>query len=60
MKGCLIFNWAMGSVLKDKDQFQIFIRFSPQGRVVKKLDRFKLNGINKRDKRGKSTEQRSS
>jgi hypothetical protein len=38
----------MGSVLKDDDQIQIFIRFYPQGRVVKLLDIFILNGMNKR------------
>jgi hypothetical protein len=43
----------MGSVLKDEDQFQIFIRFSPQGRVVKLLDLFRLNGMNKREQEGK-------
>jgi hypothetical protein len=50
----------MGSVLKDEDQIQIFIRFSSQGRVVKLLDLFRLNEMNKREKRGNSTKQRSS
>jgi hypothetical protein len=49
----------MGSVLKDEDQIQIFIRFSSQGGVLKLLDLFRLNGMNKREKRGKSTKQRS-
>jgi hypothetical protein len=31
-----------------------------QGRVVKLLDLFRLNEMNKREKRGKSTKQRSS
>jgi hypothetical protein len=43
----------MGSVLKDKDLFQLFIRFSPQGRVVKLLDLFESNEMNKR-KRGEN------
>jgi hypothetical protein len=45
----------MGSVLKDEDRFHIFIRFSPQGRVVKLLDLFDSNEMYKRKKRGKST-----
>jgi hypothetical protein len=49
----------MGFVLKDEDQIQIFIRFYPQDRVVKLLDLFGLNGMNKRDTRGNSTKKRS-
>jgi hypothetical protein len=59
MKDCLIFHWATGYVFKDEDQFQIFMRLSSQGRVVRWLDLFKLNGMNKREKRGKYTKQRS-
>jgi hypothetical protein len=43
----------MGFVLKNKDTFQLFIRFSPQGRVVKLLDLFESNEMNKR-KRGEN------
>jgi hypothetical protein len=42
----------MGSVFKDDNQFQIFMRLSPQGRVVRLLDLFRLNGMNKREKGG--------
>jgi hypothetical protein len=50
----------MGYVFKDEDQFQIFMRLSPQGRVVRLLDILELNEINKRENRGKSTKKRSS
>jgi hypothetical protein len=53
MKYWLIFHWAMGSVFKDENQIQIFIRFSSQGRVVKLLDLFRLIDMNKREKEGK-------
>ena len=43
----------MGSVFKDEDQFHIFIRLSPQGRVVRLLDLFESNEMNKR-KRGEN------
>jgi hypothetical protein len=53
LKECLIFHWAMGSVFKDEDQIQIFMRFSSQGRVVKLLDLFRLNEMNKIEQEGK-------
>jgi hypothetical protein len=45
----------MESVIKDDDQFHIFMRLSPQGTVVKLLDLFDSIGMYKREKRGKST-----
>jgi hypothetical protein len=51
----LNFHWAMGYVFKDEDHFHIFMRFSPQGRVVKLLDLFDSNEMYKRKNRGKST-----
>jgi hypothetical protein len=43
----------MGSVFKDEDHIQIFIRFSSQGKVVKLLDLFRLNYMKKIKQEGK-------
>jgi hypothetical protein len=50
-------HWEMESQFRI-DQNKVN-RLILQGRVVKLLDLFRLNEMNKREKRGKSTEQRS-
>ena len=39
----------MGFVFKDENRFHIFMRLSPQGRLVRLLDLFELNEMNERE-----------
>jgi hypothetical protein len=49
----LNFPLGYGVCIIDKDQIQIFVRFSSQGRVVKLLDLLRLNETNKIEQEGK-------